>query len=901
MLIFCRLIDINHINKNDSILALYWNSSMTDNSKLMHALSLKQEMGLEETSKIIQEEFMTPHGKVIHPESRLAYLLDAMAVSVKLSSLDKEAIILDNNISTTSNVPKLTQIASDTIPDFNNYVYPSIATITLDIPMKAIVDTPGNVFKINKNENPIQLNGTKHYIENDILISKSPDGDFINVNYGTISPIFVNAVFEERYDLYLNDIKYDIITNHNDEKFLRLSNVRIYQYTMEEFSFTIEEAISISNQGNFSKGINKNNGGVSSIIGQYTTDDMSYDEIDVLYSDNPQIKNGVKKYKFVNYRMDEKDLISFYFASRVGMFIPTIGNKFYLYIYQSLGAVKISDIHTDTSFLSVRINNIGCLISNIQVLYEGVDMLDAVGLRNTIIEYKTNNNEKLIGTDPELFGMFKKYLKNRKDVDLTLYRTREDIISSYNVALTMYGLNSKEIIPSNTIHVEIPLMDIKNQGGVITPYDTFYFDETHNKYVLLRKDDPKSYYNKNPKLCSGYFYSTPFNLSHYDINGTPFLFVSNNYVNKSYTLRNRKIFYNTNLMLLNTLHINRSYGDNFYKIRVPLIVDSSRGSVDSIVRLNIYSIDNKLLGYEDTRINSSNQTSAEFSIKTNDVISRYGLSIYLHTDDKIETQQLVDIPEEVLIKIEIFSSNTSDPNTSNYIVVDNKRFTRSVSFEISQKVTLFENLNHLIQLNPHMGGDEHNKYCLCFSLPVINNFYLSSVNNFEYIMETISKTYGVCKKLSNRLLDSVYFNIIFINSFGPSNPKLSNLGSTDISLEIDILSDSQTADMYQNYYDNIKSYLDSINTEGEIFISNLTSHITKLQHVVSVHIRSINGRNVSDYDNVLFNKTIGLSDKYSIDETTIPEKVNVGKTLINKYGSVSFTNNLKLNINYKTL
>ena len=191
----------------------------------------------------------------------------------------------------------------------------------------------------------------------------------------------------------------------------------------------------------------------------------------------------------------------------------------------------------------------------------------------------------------------------------------------------------------------------------------------------------------------------------------------------------------------------------------------------------------------------------------------------------------------------------------------------SVVKAVSQPILLLKNSNNLMESS--ISTYDRIQYDVN-NVALVGNEYISTEENFAYVMNLINNYEVVFERLLDKMENSDV-NFKFYNTYGKSEKFTT--ATTDISISMTINVEGDFSDTLETEIeDMVISFMNQLNEKDEIATSNISTMLENEFPISSVSDIKINSQNVS---------SIRVNDGYieSIEQSNnqIPEFLNIGK------------------------
>ncbi|BDH16471.1 MAG: hypothetical protein [Bacteriophage sp.] len=570
------------------------------------------------------------------------------------------------------------------------------------------------------------------------------------------------------------------------------------------------------------------------------------------------------------------DILRIYFSNKPSEFRPIFNSKLKIEAFTTnaeegnfnySGNISIRDPNLEkVNYSCVLLNNgpIGGS-SNKSFKDTKIALMQKLRTRNSIT------------TSYDLQTYFDQIKKENFDTksDFKVVKLRDDIIRRQFSMYILSRNKSNDIIPSNTIDLELTLDEIHQMDYSLKTGTLIIYDRIENRYRLLKDTEiPEVHLNSNDT----YLYSLPF-LINLDFNEFPKANVYFTNYSKNIQLGYNYLNLNTPYeILVNNYEISRNPFYDLDSFTLSTYINTNINNIANIkVRATIVK-NNEYIGYVDLeRVSDTSEYSCQ--INASDEFSKDGKYIIRNTfrdinDDSLIDEIYLDGEYHLEFGVLLYEAQNNQEKKGIYNRMNNLENYILISIlESYNAITFAEDLSNIMycQVNyDTIVGKVQIRH-----IPVIGSIaYLNQEQNME-IMNDIFNAIQVAKVASANLENNTSIDVKLFNTYGKS--KYFDIDSIDIRIKMVIsLNIYITKELEKAIKEFIMEYVESCNTtlEKRFSFSNLIRLLeSNFSEIKFIKFFSINGGNVQSIKKIT-----------SVDETLealpynyVPEFLTVRK------------------------
>lgn len=559
------------------------------------------------------------------------------------------------------------------------------------------------------------------------------------------------------------------------------------------------------------------------------------------------------------YTITDETNLRLFFSSKAGSFRPTFNSKLKVTTITTEGSLGNYDYSGRVTLQNSFFSNAGYSIINLTESSGGKDQINFLETKKSLINKLRTRDSYITEFDLNSFFELVRSTRIQKGMLTEVIRTRDDIIKRVFSAYVLLKLKSGEVVPSNTVNLEMTAQDIVDRSFSIKPGSMVIYDKDLSKYRLLGKNEIPDPYFFHP---DGYSFVVPF-LIHIDFDMYPKTDIYRTDYNinipvsyKPYTQLNGNV-------MLNFINLKRSSLVDLDKFVLSLeILGDSTALAEKIVVARLRSKIGDLAGIA-TMTQIPDTASFFLNIFTSDNFSQDGKYIientFFSSNDISILLSSLPLSGEYYIDIGIYDSNMTSVASSNSYI----DFISSVSIGIAEDITKYVHIP--VTVDQTAGKLSLNR------VPLLGaNFFYNDVYNRD-ISGTLSNLFSAVNEIDTALENNTSIDIKFFNSSGPSNTFNSDTTDLRVKLQIKLIgNESNALDLQIKRY--IANFVEGVNTNlaPRFSVSNLISSLEKdFSEISYIQVFSINSANLQSVEK--------LPNIDTRDPFYIPEYLNIKK------------------------
>lgn len=608
--------------------------------------------------------------------------------------------------------------------------------------------------------------------------------------------------------------------------------------------------------------------------------------------------------KFCFYRYINETTVEIFFSPYNGYFKPEFNSQIIVDLYTTQGSK--GNFHfsgTDSAFYPSNSHYTQQNMYIIPYISEpstgGEDIKDLANIKKKVIDqFSVRHN---IITESDLNKFFN---DTDKESEVLFVKRRDDIFKRIFSAFILAKDESNNIIPTNTVRLEVPesAIDIKNTDQGIYMFKS-------KKIVEKGKGlfTPEESLEEAPISDFSYVNTTliKFNLS--PLSTVHYNTYKNEYISLDFAYSNSQ---SLNEFIINDVNIYRdpAYSDK-YELKFELASSLDTGS--------ILKYNEETQKYQDTQnikikgILSSNKTSIGYidfiPIALNHETQKIVYRAVLKSSDYIDNGDRIGIINSIKnvvngegvykkdtylegsgVSLEIcvfYKNGTTNKNDKLSQLTELTDYCLANSFRMREDLILFTNLDRMMYTNVKVDEREGELTFTCDSIPVVSYDYFTR-NGSPKIFNILKFFSSYLKKNLNKLENNFDVDIKFFNTYGSSKwftvgLDKEKLDAVNIKIKLRIKT-SIFLDIKQkeSIRDFIKDYLESINNDKirNIYISNLIRMLeNEFPYITFVEFLGFNDydTNIQSLESVISDLDILSSSNDILDY--VPEYLNLNK------------------------
>lgn len=562
------------------------------------------------------------------------------------------------------------------------------------------------------------------------------------------------------------------------------------------------------------------------------------------------------------YTITDETNLRLFFSSKAGSFRPTFGSKIKVTTVTTEGVAGNFAYSGRVTLQDTFFNTAGYSIINLTESSGGMNQINFLETKKALINKLRTRNSYITEFDLNSFFELARSTRIQKGMITEVIRTRDDVLKRIFSAYVLLKLKTGEVVPSNTVSLELTAQDIVDRGFSIKPGSMVIYDKDLSKYRLLGKNEIPDPYFFHP---DGYSFVVPY-LIHIDFDVFPKadIYRTDYNINIPVSYKPHPPMELNGNVMLNFVNLKRSSLVDLDKFVLSLeMLGAASALTEKTVIVRLKSKSSNLVVGIAPMTQIPDTTSFFLNIFTSDNFSQDGKYIVENTffspnDISIPISTL-PLTGEYFIDIGIYDSGiTSITSSSSYV-----DFTSSVSMGIASNISKYVHIP--VTVNQSTGK------LLLNRVPVLGaNFFYNDVYNRD-ISSTLSNLFSAVNEIDSALENNTNIDIKFFNSSGPSLTFNSDTTDLRVKLQIKLLGNqNDVLDIKIKRY--IANFVESANTSisPRFSVSNLISSLEKdFMEISYIQVFSINSANLQSVE-----KLPGIDTK---DPTYIPEYLNVKK------------------------
>jgi len=719
-----------------------------------------------------------------------------------------------------------------------------------------------NTFKIKK-ETKFNIDDFKYLLPHSITI---------NQNNGSVSAFYNQDTLETNYldtEIRSPYLKIKVITNEDGSRSLILL-INLYQIESNIFKFKVlsndiidRSIYDVSFNGNLAY-FNVN------YLEPNSTTNIA---LKTLFND---IEDS-KEEKYIYYSPINESAIRLYFSTKPGFFKPKFNSQLTAEVFTTLGETANFKY---TGNIGVDTNSLGLTTANVVALTDSIGGTSSNSLQDTklklIKKLRTRNS---ITTSYDLESLFESLRSsNTTNSFLTAIKTRDDFISRQFSVFSLLKDDNNAIIPSNTIDLDLSIMDIENLNYSFKPGTLVLYDRVMNKYRLLDNEEIPDYYLTNN---DSYLYCIPF-LINLDFKEFPKTnYYSTNY-DKSYNLYYDYIDTSSVYdVVLNDFTISRNSLINVGTFNLSCYLNSSMPDTIKKIKLKVFK-DGLEQGYVFlTKVNNSTEFYCNFN--TEDSFDSNGNYKILNT---FKDMDCILIPEFIFSENIEFKLAVGYGNT----LLDTD-FTEIALLNPKTYIELAEDISDVIRSK--LTINDSTGIVSIKSIPVISSlFFLNSKLNSN-TSRTFNNLITLLRNSISLLENNTSLDLKLFNTYGLSRNTTADTIDLSLSIQIKLNIPKPDPILEYNIKEFITKFIEKSNnaTAKEFALSNMLKELENTFKEISyIRFVNINGANLQN---------VGFINNYT--DNNYPKNYIPEFMTVKKINGANFKNNdyiYNINIQY---
>lgn len=444
------------------------------------------------------------------------------------------------------------------------------------------------------------------------------------------------------------------------------------------------------------------------------------------------------------------------------------------------------------------------------------------------------------------------YFNTLEDNRLLFYRRRDNQFERLYYAYMLVKDTQNNIIPTNTIDLILTEDDFDNKKDdrhILNPGNVLEYKTSDNVGIVNNSLKNSNIYELEEDR---FIYACPY-LS--VVNREP-LSVSYylNIINDTHYFRFSYINKNSSLQFISTsLNISKPYLEsNKYTLTLEAMqnmnIDKSLVEIDNkgnigaskikpvmIIKASTdyrYYVIGKVLSIDDSMF----KYTIQFELETDNTIdykNRIRINNVYNGGTDVLTHVYLDRQIDVTIAMLVNFDEEYGRSDIDNIVPGLEGYTLCNTYDIPDKVNLFYNYSNIIKSTVKVLEDDHGQqYFKIKGVPSVRYSYLDDKKRCETFIDYVQYRKVYIDNAINILEDSFNIDFKFFNTYGPS--KMFKIGHKDtlvdkVNLKFKFKCKLRVgASKYTKDYiiEEIKNYVEDINTIQSIHMTNLTTHLT---------------------------------------------------------------------------
>jgi len=655
---------------------------------------------------------------------------------------------------------------------------------------------------------------------------------------------------------------------NNEVKDLIYFEIKLYQSSINVAEFQIV-SLDINDITLFTIPIEKQLANFSVF---YTDSSGSRREIPAYFNDSLE----TLEYEKCFYSYSEEGYLEIKFSPLVNNFRPSYNSTLeveYLLTEGSAGNFQYSGLPIFNSSEEM-FRNISFFCKLIENPSSGSDVEDLLTVKKNIIKKILSRNTIAIEKDLETFLDDTVDSTSVYESSIKFIKYRDDILNRTFRAFLLLKDSEGRIIPTNTVPLDISVLQLEELGWSLKPGTIVIYDRTNINYRLL--DSQTEFVDEMINDINYFIYSLPF-LMVFKTEPYPRLLFYRNSVSKVIPLDTRSgDIVVAESFLANSVSISRNpmfESEYILDITMNTTLSNTALQENALMRIKFSSVDGEVIGYREADV-VNNVNVFRTILTTDDTFDENGQLCLVNSLYDESTNLLIPkayIPEDILIEAELFYNDGSSDISGNYVERNEKIFHLVRILKTLENVSLFENLERYMfsEMNVTTNGLFH-----CNSVPVINSSYFLNIEKGKEVLNTFSKYHTALEDSFDYLINNTSVDVKLFNTYGPS--LLFEIDRTNISLVLDIkingLIETTLMSSLKEFIYTFINNTNSSNLRTRFSISNLITALEKefSSQIAYIKYRTLNGTTVQNIQNLY------TEEQVSQINSLVPEYINAG-------------------------
>jgi hypothetical protein len=554
--------------------------------------------------------------------------------------------------------------------------------------------------------------------------------------------------------------------------------------------------------------------------------------------------------QYAYYTLVNDSTLRVYFATGAAKFRPEFNSRIQVELLTSEGLAGNFPYFGNVTIKDSFLEPIGYTLHNLPDagVTGGSNQLNFKESKIALID-KLRTRESYI-TEYDLDTLFRdlKQSRIRANLEVKTIKVRDDFFRRIYSMYVLMRLSSGEIIPTNTVSLEIPFDELTERKFSIAPGSIIVYDRESSRYRLLKSNEiPDPYLYNN----DSYVFTTPF-LMNLDFEEFPKI---NSYVTTyskdiNVNAKLNAVNYDTaNQINITSYNVQRNNLVDLDKFKITLNVLTDVKDISNLVLVAKINQNGKLIGV--AKMSSIPDSTVYYlNVNTSDSFNSRGQYIVENTFYEPNAPEVI-IPEIALsgdytIDIGVYNgsfNSLDDVPIVEYTGLDTIGFAEDVSELVYCPVTINQNTGNVVVER----------------VPLVNgNFYYNEKYNKD-MMSTILQLFGALKDATELLENNTELDVKFFNTMGISKNFSSDI--VDLRLKFQIkLRGVQSASLEGDIKKAIVSFIENCNStlDKRFSTSNLITSLEKAFPIIAyIQLYSVNNANIQNVEanaNTSFNQ-----------------------------------------------
>jgi hypothetical protein len=469
----------------------------------------------------------------------------------------------------------------------------------------------------------------------------------------------------------------------------------------------------------------------------------------------------------------------------------------------------------------------------------GKNQLNFTETKKALID-KLRTRESYI-TEYDLDTLFNdiKAERIRSNLEVKTVKIRDDFFRRIYSMYVLMRLSSGEVIPTNTVNLEIPFDELQQRGFSINSGSIIVYDRETAKYRLLRSNEiPDPYLYNN----DSYVFTTPF-LLNVDIAEFPKV---NSYVTTysktiSLAAKLNSINYDTaNQLNINSYKLERNNLVDLDRFKLTLNVLTDVSDLNLIKPVAKLYSDNVLVGVAKLS-NIPDTTTFYLNVLTSDSFNQLGEYIIENTfyepNNPAAVIPALAVNGQYRIDISVYRDEfktLDDVPIVEYTGVDTIGFAEDVSELVYCPITLNQATNSVVLER----------------VPLVNgNFYFNDAYNRD-MMATILQVFSAMRDATQLLENNTSLDVKFFNTMGVSRTFTSDIVDLRLKFQVKLRS-GYSADLDAAIKKAVVALVEKANSalDKRFSTSNMCSALEKsFPDIAYIQLYSVNNANIQNVE-----------------------------------------------------